>query len=185
MRKPQPSSKFPSGKLPRPAPPTPPSPAPPLAKVPPLFRRMDWLALLICFAVVETIYFLTLAPQVTLEDSGELVTGSFYAGIPHPPGYPFWAIYSWIWTRLVPFGNAAWRVELGDSVAQALGCSLIAFMGSRGSSMFMESISELKGIVGKWENAICLVCGVTAGTLMALDDTMWFESVAINRMALF
>ena len=89
MMKPQPSPKFASGKLPRPAPPTPPSPAPPLAKVPPLFRRMDWLALLICFAVVETIYFLTLAPQVTLEDSGELVTGSFYAGIPHPPGYPF------------------------------------------------------------------------------------------------
>src|ERR1019366_7150719 len=185
MRKPQPSSKFPSGKLPRPAPPTPPSPAPPLAKVPPLFRRMDWLALLICFAVVETIYFLTLAPQVTLEDSGELVTGSFYAGIPHPPGYPFWAIYSWIWTRLVPFGNAAWRVELGEAAAMGMGCSLIAMMVSRGGSMLMESIEELRGIVGKWENAICLVCGVTAGLLFALDNVMWFESVAINRISEF
>ena len=51
--------------------------------------------------------------------------------------------------------------------------------------MFMESIEELRGIVGKWENAICLVCGVTAGLLMALDDTMWFESEAINRISLF
>ena len=151
-----------------------------------MFRRIDWLALLICFVVVGTIYFLTLAPQVTLEDSGELVTGSFYAGIPHPPGYPFWAIYSWLWTQLVPFGNAVWRVELGDAVAQAMGCSMIAFMVSRGSSMFMESIEELRGIVGKWENAICLVCGVTAGLLMALDDNlMWYESAAINRMASF
>ena len=33
-------------------------------------------------------YYLTLAPEVTLEDSGELATGSFYAGIPHSPGYP-------------------------------------------------------------------------------------------------
>ena len=158
---------------------------PPPPKLPPLFRRIDWLALLICFAVVETIYFLTLAPEVTLEDSGELVTGSFYAGIPHPPGYPFWAIYSWMWTRLVPFGNVAWRVELGEAAAMGMGCSLIALMVSRGSSMLMEGIEELKGMVGKWENAICLVCGVTAGLLMALDNSMWKESVAINRISEF
>jgi tetratricopeptide (TPR) repeat protein len=154
-------------------------------KVPPLFRRIDWLALLICLAVVETIYLSTLAPELTLEDSGELLTGSFWAGIPHPPGYPFWAIYSWLWTELVPFGNVAWRVELGQAAAMGLGCSLIAFMVSRGSSMLIEGIEELKGVVGKWENAICLVCGVTAGLLMALDNSMWYESVAINRASEF
>jgi tetratricopeptide (TPR) repeat protein len=154
-------------------------------KVPPLFRRNDWWALGICFVIVAGIYLYFLSPQVTLEDSGELSTGSFWAGIPHPPGYPFWAIYSWLWTELLPFGNVAWRVEVGDAMAEAMGCSLIAFMVSRGSSMFMESIDELRGIVGKWENAICLVCGVTAGLLMALDDTMWFESEAINRISLF
>src|SRR5690242_18688061 len=56
------------------------------ASVPPLFRRIDWLTLLITFGVVWVVYFLTLAPELTLEDSGELVTGSLYAGIPHPPG---------------------------------------------------------------------------------------------------
>ena len=180
----QPSPKFASGKPQQPASNAPPS-APPPPRLPPLFRPIDWLALVICFAVVETIYLSTLAPQVTLEDSGELVTGSFYAGIPHPPGYPFWAIYSWIWTRLVPFGNAAWRVELGEAAAMGMGCSLIAFMVSRGSSMLMEGIEELKGMAGKWENAICLVCGVTAGLLMALDNSMWKESVAINRISEF
>jgi tetratricopeptide (TPR) repeat protein len=163
----------------------PPPPAPAALKVAPLFRPVDWWAMGICFVVVAAIYIFWLAPEVTLEDSGELSTGSFWAGIPHPPGYPFWAIYSWLWTQLVPFGNVAWRVELGDAVAEAMGCSLIALMVSRGSSMFMESIEELRGIVGKWESAICLVCGVTAGLLMALDDTMWFESEAINRISLF
>ena len=157
----------------------------PLPKPPPLFRRIDWLALLICFAVVETIYLSTLAPELTLEDSGELLTGSFWAGIPHPPGYPFWAIYSWLWTQLVPFGNVAWRVELGQAAAMGLGCSLIALMVSRGSSMLMEGIEELRGMVGKWESAICAVCGVTAGLLMALDNSMWKESVAINRISEF
>src|SRR5579871_1346520 len=70
----------------------------PATKMPPLFRKFDWLAMLIAFAAVWIVYYLTLAPQVTLEDSGELCTGSFYAGIPHPPGYPFWALYSWLWT---------------------------------------------------------------------------------------
>ena len=158
---------------------------PPPPKLPPLFRRIDWLALLICFAVVETIYLWTLAPELGLEDSGELLTGSFWAGIPHPPGYPFWAIYSWLWTQLVPFGNVAWRVELGQAAAMGLGCSFIALMVSRGSSMLMEGIEELKGMVGKWENAICLVCGVTAGLLMALDNSMWKESVVINRISEF
>ena len=34
----------------------------------------------------------TLAPEVTLQDSGELVTGAFTFGVPHPPGYPLHAM---------------------------------------------------------------------------------------------
>src|SRR5579883_2669476 len=131
-------------------------------RVPPLFRRVDWLAFLIAFGAVWLVYLRTLAPELTLEDSGELCTGSFYAGIPHPPGYPFWAIYSWLWTVLLPIGNIAWRVEVGESFALAMACGMVAIMVSRGSSMLMEGIEELKGLTGKWESAICLVCGAVA-----------------------
>src|SRR4051794_19246745 len=89
------------------------TPAPPV-KVPPLFRRIDWLVLIVCFAAIWIPYLWTLAPNLTLEDSGELCTASFYAGIPHPPGYPFWSIYSYLWT-LPPFGSVTWRVEVGES----------------------------------------------------------------------
>ena len=75
----------------------------------------------IVFVVIWAIYLFTLAPELTLEDSGELCTGSFYAGIPHPPGYPFWAIYTWFWTAILPFGNVAWRVEVGESFAHSDG----------------------------------------------------------------
>jgi tetratricopeptide (TPR) repeat protein len=153
--------------------------------VPPLFRKIDWLALLIAFGAVWLVYFRTLAPELTLEDSGELCTGSFYAGIPHPPGYPFWAIYSWLWTVLLPVGNIAWRVEVGESTAAAFACGLVALMVSRGSSMLMEGIEELKSLTGKWETVICLVSGATAGILLGLGGTMWSESVAINRISLF
>jgi len=160
-----------------------PSPAP--VRVPPLFRRIDWLALVIAFAVMWIVYFLTLSPEETLEDSGELCTGSFYAGIPHPPGYPFWAIYSWLWTKLLVVGNVAWRVEVGEATAAALACGLVALMVSRGSSMLMEGIEELKDISSKWENIICVVSGIVAGLLLGLGGVMWSESVAINRISPF
>src|ERR1041385_633118 len=85
----------------------------------PLFRRTDWLTFLITWAVVFIGYWLTLAPELTLEDSGELATGSFYAGIPHPPGYPVWTIYTWLWTVLCPIKNIAWRVALGEATGGA------------------------------------------------------------------
>jgi hypothetical protein len=161
------------------------TPPPVPVRVPPLFRKIDWLALIITSAVIWTVYFLTLAPELTLEDSGELCTGSFYAGIPHPPGYPFWAIYSWLWTKLLLVGNVAWRVEVGEATAAALACGLVAFMVSRGSSMLMEGIEELRNITGKWENIICVVSGTVAGLLLGLGGVMWSESVAINRISPF
>jgi tetratricopeptide (TPR) repeat protein len=40
-------------------------------------------------------------------------------------------------------------------------------------------------MTGKWEGAICMVSGVTAGLLMGFGSSMWFESVAINRISPF
>ena len=111
-------------------------------KVPPLFRRIDWLSLLITFGIIWIIYLLTLAPEQTLEDSGELCTGAYYAGIPHPPGYPFWSVYAWFWTWILPFGNVAWRVEVGQSFAAAMGCGLVALMVSTAPVRRLISSSE-------------------------------------------
>src|ERR1700691_146332 len=112
-----PKSRPPQG---APAPPSaaskPPAGAPPapIAPVTRRFRKTDCLTLAITVGVVWVVYFMCLAPEVTLEDSGELCTASYYAGIPHPPGYPFWTIYTWLWTVLVPFKNIAWRVALAE-----------------------------------------------------------------------
>ncbi len=165
----------------KPAAAKPPAPEP----VPPMFRRVDWLAALLTFAIIWVTYLITIAPEVTLEDSGELCTASFYAGIPHAPGYPVWSIYSWLWTVLLPVGNVAWRVAVGEATAGAVSCGLLALMVSRGSSMFVEGIEDLKGMTGKWEKIICFVSGVAAGLLIGFDSIMWSESVAVNRMSIF
>jgi len=154
-------------------------------KVAPMFRPTDWLTLAITFGVIWIVYLFTLAPEQTLEDSGELCTGAFYAGIPHPPGYPFWSVYAWFWTAILPFGNVAWRVEVGESFAAAMGCGLLALMVSRGSSMLIEGIDVIKDVPRQWENAICSVSGFVAGTLLGFDVFMWSESVVINRISVF
>jgi len=78
----------------QPAPAKAPTPPPGKVKTAPLFRPIDWFTLVAVTTVVMIAYWLTLAPDLTLEDSGELATGSFYAGIPHPPGYPVWTCYT-------------------------------------------------------------------------------------------
>src|SRR5213595_210916 len=129
------------------------------ASVKPLFRRTDWLAFFITLSCVWVTYYLTLAPDLTLEDSGELATGSFYAGVPHPPGYPVWTIFTHLFTALIPYSNIAWRVGLASAVAGALACGLIALIASRGSSMILEGIEEFKNIDRRLENALCVLAG--------------------------
>src|SRR6266487_4525488 len=119
--------------------------------VPPLYRRIDWMSFIVTFLVVFAGYLWTLAPDLTLEDCGELATGSYYAGVPHPPGYPVWTIYSWLFT-LLPISNIAYRVALSSAVAGAISCGLVALMVSRGSSMIIEGIADLKNIERRWEN---------------------------------
>lgn len=60
------------------------------------------------------VYLTTLAPTVTAEDSGELITASYFLGIPHPPGYPTWCLLSHPFVYL-PFGSIAWRVNLSSA----------------------------------------------------------------------
>src|SRR5947207_3719403 len=122
-------------------------PPPPAAvKPPPLFRRIDWISFGITTLLVFIGYLLTLAPDLTLEDSGELAVGSYYAGVPHPPGYPIWTIYTWLFTVLIPISNIAWRVALSSAVAGAFACGFLALLTSRSSSMILEGIEGLKTI---------------------------------------
>src|SRR5947207_13321251 len=166
----------------KPITPTPPPPGPPpgTIEVPPLFRRIDWIAF--CATALLTLigYMLTMAPQVTLQDSGELAVGSFYAGVPHPPGYPVWTLYTWLFTVLFPVSNIAYRVGVSSAVAGALGCGLVAMLVSRGSSMMIEGIASFKGMDRRLENALCIVSGFVAGMLIGFNGFMWSQAVIVE-----
>ena len=136
------------------------------------------------FAVTALLVFIgywwTLAPDLTLEDSGELAVASKYCGVPHPPGYPVWTIYTWLFQLLVPVSNIAYRVALSSAVAGAFACGMVALMVSRGSSMMMEGIAELKQMDRRWESALCVVSGFVAGMVIGFNGFMWSQAVIVE-----
>ena len=62
--------------------------------------RSDWTAFWFATLATFICYFWTMAPTVTLEDSGELAVAADYFGVPHPPGYPIWTLICWIFTKI-------------------------------------------------------------------------------------
>ncbi len=149
------------------------------AKTRPFFRRCDWLAFALATLISFGVYFYTLAPDLTLEDSGELAVGSMYAGVPHPPGYPVWTLYTWAFTKL-PFGNIAWRVALSSAVAAALACGLLALMVSRSAQLILKGIDFFHELKDRQRNAIGLASGLTAGLLLAFNGFMWSQAVIVE-----
>ena len=155
-------------------------PAPPLTPPPPLFRKLDWYTFGITAVILFVVYMATLSPDLTLEDSGELAVGSFYAGVPHAPGYPVWTVYSWLFTVLLPFSNIAWRVSVSSAVAASLASGLLGLLVSRGCSMILEGIEEFKNLDRRWESALCMVSGFVAALMIGLNGFMWSQAVIVE-----
>src|SRR5262249_50761353 len=145
-----------------------------------LFRDIDWITFGATTLLVFIGYYLTLAPDLTLEDSGELAVGSFYAGVPHPPGYPVWTLFTWLFTVIFPFSNVAWRVALASAVSGALACGLVGLLVSRGSSLVLEGIGDLKNIDRRYESAFCMLSGSVAALLFGFNGFVWSQSVIVE-----
>lgn len=91
-------------------------------------RDRDWL-MPFAFLVPFVIYVKTLAPTVTLEDSGEFISVALHLGVAHPPGYPLWCLLAHLFTYL-PIGSVAERVHL-LSAACAAGATGFVYLSAR------------------------------------------------------
>ena len=144
------------------------------------FDRMDWVAFWVTFAISILAYFWTVAPDLTLEDSGELAVASHYAGVPHPPGYPIWTIYTWVFTKIFPFSNIAFRVAVSSAVAGVLASAMLSLIVSRGSRRLLRGFNFLESLPQDQENWIRVLSGVIAGLLLTFDSVLWSQSVIVE-----
>lgn len=81
-------------------------------------RAPFWTALGL-FAVTLILYLWTLAPGLVRGDGAELQYVVAIRGVAHPTGYPLYTLLGWLWTKLIPFGSVAWRINLLSAVCSA------------------------------------------------------------------
>jgi len=126
-----------------------------------LENRAEKYAGLAVFFVSFAVYLLTLAPEITFWDSSELIYGATTLGIPHPPAYPAFCMLGKAFYLLVPFGNAAYRVNL-----------MSAFFGSLTSLMVFVIV---RGLIKR--GPAKLPVSVSAALLLAFTGPFWAQSV--------
>jgi hypothetical protein len=86
-----------------------------------------WRVELAVFATLTMVYLATLAPSVTLWDSGEFLSAIHSLGIPHPPGTPLYVLAANVWAKLfTPLLGFAYSVNLLSALCSAIACALMA-----------------------------------------------------------
>lgn len=155
------------------------------------FSWVDWAAFWTAFAVSMAVYVYTLAPTVTLEDSGELAVGSDHLGVPHPPGYPIWTIITWLFTRVFAFvtfrgqPNPAWSVGLASAVFGALATGVTAILLCRSGRDMLRSLKRTTEVIGEGnESLVCWSGGVVASLLFAFSPVTWSQAVIVEVYSL-
>jgi len=162
---------------------TPIAPAP-VTDVERFFSGRDKIAFLVASLVTFAGYLYTLQPSVGLEDSGEFLTAAYHLGVPHPPGYPIWAILSWIWHHIIPFGNIAWRVNLMSAVFGSVAIGLAALLVSKTGHLMGSRVGFLHQLDARVVNLLVLAASVSAALMLAFSPVMWSQSVITEVYAL-
>jgi hypothetical protein len=68
-------------------------------------------------------------PSVSVGDSGEFITAGATLGIPHAPGFPTYVLLAKCVQTVLPWANAAYRINLFSSICGALTVGLVFWIG--------------------------------------------------------
>ena len=133
------------------------------------------------FLVALVVYSWTLAPTVTLTDSGELIVAAYGLGVAHPPGTPLWVMLAHL-ASLVPVGNVAVRINFSSAVFAALACAMLTLVVAElvTASCFVaprrRNNPSRQGSNIASSNAgglLIFAPAIGAGLLMAFSRTLW------------
>jgi hypothetical protein len=129
-------------------------------------RRPDvWIGLGL-FAATLALYLATLAPGIVFGDPAEYVFVPHVWGVIHPPGYAFYTLLCGVFQRIVPFGSAAWRVNLLSAVA---GASIAALV-----------YGSVRTLTPRESHVPAYLPGLFAGASAAVATDIWQHSIHAN-----
>jgi tetratricopeptide (TPR) repeat protein len=151
------------------------------------FRRIDWAAFWTATLISFAVFFFTLGPSVTLEDSGELAVAGDYLGVPHPPGYPIWTMCAFIFARAFEWvtfrgqPTPAWSIAMASAFFGALATGLTAMLITRSASdILKDSHQDLHAATGRREGWFCWAGGVSASLIFAFSPVMWSQATIVE-----
>ncbi len=137
------------------------------------FFTTDRLIAVAAALTAFTVYIITLAPSVSFWDSGEYITCSWVAGIPHPPGVPFFVLMGRVSTLLFSFiPSIAARVNLMCAIAGTVTIGLLARLVQRWS------------IRMNFEPWLYRPVSAAAALLAAFSYTVWRNNNATETYAM-
>ena len=163
------------------------------------FRHIDWTAFWGATLLSFLVYFFTLGPSVGLEDSGELTTAADHLGVPHPPGYPFWTMCSWVfcrvfsWVHYMGQPTPAWAVALFSAVAGAFAAGCTAMLICRSGSDMLDSmdldakdaLQRVPHADAEQRHALMGFAGGLGGSLVfAFSPVEWSQSTIVEIYSL-
>src|SRR6267142_6425051 len=134
------------------------------------------------FLIALVVYSRTLAPTVTLTDSGELIVAAYGLGVAHPPGTPLWVMLAHL-ASLVPVGTVAVRINFSSAVFAALACGMLTlavadllvtasyFAAPRRRNKAARKGSNVES--SNVDGLLIFAPAVGAGLLMAFSRTLW------------
>src|SRR6266478_4120138 len=145
------------------------------------------------FVVAALLYTLTLAPTVTLVDSGELILAAWGTGVAHPPGFPLWVMLAHL-ASLLPFGNVAVRINFSSAFFAALACATLTLVTAeliitasssptpKRTNKAAQQNRKLQDSSGEWFLMFAPAAG--AGLLTAFSKTLWSYATITEVYAL-
>ena len=155
--------------------------------------RAELLCAGIVFVVALLLYSWTLAPTVTLTDSGELLVVARGLGVAHPPGVPLWIILAHL-ASLAPLGNVAVRINFSSALFAALACAMLTLVAAElmitasylATSKRRKKDAQRRKKTDDSSVARLLVAApaLGAGLLMAFSRTLWSYATITEVYAL-
>ena len=145
------------------------------ASKPERFQPSDFIAAGIVFLVSLCVYIATLAPNVTLEDSGELITAATKFGVGHPPGYPLWTMSGFLLCKILPFGNLAWKMNLLDAIIGGISNAVLTLLVCHSGRWLLQRWTEPEHQAAV--RPYVFYVGILSGLVIGFSDVMWSQAV--------
>src|SRR6266700_5294800 len=142
------------------------------------------------FLAALLLFSWTLAPTVTLTDSGELVVVAQGLGVAHPPGVPLWVILAHL-ASLLPLGDVAVRINFSSALFAALACAMLTLVVAELiiTASYLATAKRRKRGTKKTEelgvtHLMVAAPALGAGLLMAFSRTLWSYATITEVYAL-